>query len=738
MDQPYSGNAFPDLIPDPSTGVVTYDVDNDGDKVNDSVWLDLGFPVQHDPNGKAYKPLFAFMVLGLNGRIPLNTAGNIQGRVRYDDLSTPAVIEAGQPLQQHTSHLGYSPSEINPSYALGSTAGYASGAADLQTLLTGTVGPPLVPGRYGEPEAFGISPPQVPRAGRSYSSTGLPLEAFDADYDTQDFFPTYNTSEDQDLLDINSVPLLPSERIRKFTTPLDTSGNGLVVPFDTQPTPANAFGNGYDKRGRVGFFMYFRPPGVYAQDIPGYPGNTSIPTILTNPYHGYESHRNPGGIDDINRDGTPDAAPFVRDYMAKMPYDPGLSNVNVPTSGMGAAGLTYPNGIDTAHAIPPYAAPWVYSDGTYAGGSLNYGEADQLNLYEPTPYDAPFTNTDLEWLYRQNDVDGSGLNSRLSQLTVNGFSGAGGPYQSQMFSVDSFDTTNFSSTYNAGSLNTLGARPHLLHGDRRINLNYPFPHSPNPNEPIRQKWCQEVYQTLKLVLLPQPGYTYTAEELAAIGQYTVNIVDFRDPDATMTAFKNPDLEIKPANTTATPPIPAGVQLRASGSPLVQYGMEYLPVAINEVLAYQFTRKAGGGQKETQRLFVELINTLTQDGGPGTASDLDLAGWGFVLTEDDLSNPSGNIVAAERPNTATGQLDVGTVTTHFIPIEGTTGATPGLSPKVKAFKPNGDFPDYTATNHNLLVLANQLADPTSEGKDFTTPGHAGHLKHNGYHRAERHG
>ena len=35
---------FPDLVPDPTTGKITYDVDNDGDGVTDSVWLDLGYP----------------------------------------------------------------------------------------------------------------------------------------------------------------------------------------------------------------------------------------------------------------------------------------------------------------------------------------------------------------------------------------------------------------------------------------------------------------------------------------------------------------------------------------------------------------------------------------------------------------------------------------------------------------------------------------------------------------------
>ena len=93
---------FPDLIPDPTTGKITYDVDNDGDGVTDSVWLDLGYPARRDSRGQLYKPLFAFMVIGLNGRIPLNTAGNL--------AATPAA-----PTPQH---LGNSVSEIDPTYAL--------------------------------------------------------------------------------------------------------------------------------------------------------------------------------------------------------------------------------------------------------------------------------------------------------------------------------------------------------------------------------------------------------------------------------------------------------------------------------------------------------------------------------------------------------------------------------------------------------------------------------------------
>ena len=69
-------------------------------------------------------------------------------------------------------------------------------------------------------------------------------------------------------------------------------------------------------------------------------------------------------------------------------------------------------------------------------------------------------------------------------------------------------------------------------------------------------------------------------------------------------------------------------------PLDQYGMEYNPIAINEVLAYSFAQHAGS----TNRFFIELVNTLTSPElgtptaaaglGTGTnnASVLDLAGF----------------------------------------------------------------------------------------------------------------
>ncbi len=53
-----------------------WDVDNDGDGIADSVWVDLGMPVRANADGKLYKPLFAILCIDLDGRLNLNAHGN--------------------------------------------------------------------------------------------------------------------------------------------------------------------------------------------------------------------------------------------------------------------------------------------------------------------------------------------------------------------------------------------------------------------------------------------------------------------------------------------------------------------------------------------------------------------------------------------------------------------------------------------------------------------------------------
>ena len=76
----------------------------------------------------------------------------------------------------------------------------------------------------------------------------------------------------------------------------------------------------------------------------------------------------------------------------------------------------------------------------YLGGSLNKDEADEMNLYAPNRYDMPFGPSDLEWLYRKQDVDGATLNSRLSKLApVSFLNPADGLTRRRLFSTDTWE-----------------------------------------------------------------------------------------------------------------------------------------------------------------------------------------------------------------------------------------------------------------------------------------------------------
>ncbi|HWB00265.1 MAG TPA: hypothetical protein VG713_17345, partial [Pirellulales bacterium] len=69
-DQEWSGNALFDPVNGP------WDIDNDNDGLPDSIWLDLGAPVQQAQDGRLVKPLFAVLCMDLDGRLNLNAHGN--------------------------------------------------------------------------------------------------------------------------------------------------------------------------------------------------------------------------------------------------------------------------------------------------------------------------------------------------------------------------------------------------------------------------------------------------------------------------------------------------------------------------------------------------------------------------------------------------------------------------------------------------------------------------------------
>ena len=108
-----------------------WDVDNDGDGIPDSVWVDLGFPVRNTIDGRPYKPLFAILCLDLDGRLNVNAHGTLaQSLPAYyqpislpyagglpEDASLPSppkTVFAGSAGSAALSRgQGYGPAEVN-------------------------------------------------------------------------------------------------------------------------------------------------------------------------------------------------------------------------------------------------------------------------------------------------------------------------------------------------------------------------------------------------------------------------------------------------------------------------------------------------------------------------------------------------------------------------------------------------------------------------------------------------
>jgi len=102
-----------------------WDVDNDNDGVPDSVWVDLGDPVQQLEDGTRYKTLYAILCIDLDGRLNLNAHGladhinpvNLDpsggaGNLAHDPYDpNPALRNIGTNIL--AQGVGYGPAEIS-------------------------------------------------------------------------------------------------------------------------------------------------------------------------------------------------------------------------------------------------------------------------------------------------------------------------------------------------------------------------------------------------------------------------------------------------------------------------------------------------------------------------------------------------------------------------------------------------------------------------------------------------
>jgi len=144
-----------------------WDVDTDGDGVNDSIWIDPGLPVQVDSLGRKFKRLVAVQVIDLDGRLNLNANGTLApgatpgphpyrttmntgattptGGVLAVDFANPLQAQLSLGMGTDTSNISLTADDGNPqSYALMTNDEF------LQLCLGRIVGGRAIEGRNGE------------------------------------------------------------------------------------------------------------------------------------------------------------------------------------------------------------------------------------------------------------------------------------------------------------------------------------------------------------------------------------------------------------------------------------------------------------------------------------------------------------------------------------------------------------------------------------------------------------
>ncbi|MCU0963096.1 MAG: hypothetical protein MUF48_23640, partial [Pirellulaceae bacterium] len=179
-----------------------WDVDCDGDGTRDAMWLDLGAPIQTDPTGRRYKPLYAILCTDMDGKLNLNAHGNLSHltmlppATQTEPLPVVLPIAAGSTLSNIVPYgQGYGPPEISLAPL------FASLADEYRWLLQGNPANGL-PGRYGFNALPGDDaiqplaqlkmldfPPAWPLAApTNYFYPTTPLAAFSSPYDLRGEF----------------------------------------------------------------------------------------------------------------------------------------------------------------------------------------------------------------------------------------------------------------------------------------------------------------------------------------------------------------------------------------------------------------------------------------------------------------------------------------------------------------------------------------------------------------------
>jgi hypothetical protein len=292
-----------------------WDVDNDGDGYPDSIWIDPGYEIRQTPDGRLYKPLLAYLIVDLDGRLNLNAHGSL-AQLQADFGQTPNIgstlfyggAMAPPAGSLPRGHMGWGPADINLSPL------FVNKPIEYQQLLAGmSSGGVLVDGRYGESNLSVAAPPyNLPSPGYSVNNA--------------------NGNAD-DILSANKEFDYPSNYLYALgynaSTAADPTGRSAWQAYGTPPDLQGGMATALDFRGQPIYGVL--SGGVAIDPVNNNPGsmlsgcysalcgNWTYETRTNNPYELDLSLRQPRGL----RSPAPLDNPFSAAEFERImrPYD---------------------------------------------------------------------------------------------------------------------------------------------------------------------------------------------------------------------------------------------------------------------------------------------------------------------------------------------------------------------------------------------------------------------------------
>ncbi|QDS93405.1 hypothetical protein FF011L_21750 [Roseimaritima multifibrata] len=232
-----------------------WDVDNNGNGINDSVFIDAGLPRITLPDGTLVQPMPAYRIEDLSGRVNVNTAGSLATLVNsvlgYNTtnntarsissmyarppLGTGAALETANPVTViQPAGIGYGPAEIDPRVLY--TGGVTAATPPALSLVRGRYGNGFPGLSVSSDEPIGVlRRAHYPASHTMVNSFGLPMDVWGRGSVAVDPTGAPLFSGLTNLLDLNGDSTSDANEL--INDPYETMMNG-VLRGDTKYTLA--------------------------------------------------------------------------------------------------------------------------------------------------------------------------------------------------------------------------------------------------------------------------------------------------------------------------------------------------------------------------------------------------------------------------------------------------------------------------------------------------------------------